>query len=471
LIGENGAGKSTLMRILAGVLPPDAGSIEIDGARYAPSGPAAARAAGVAMIHQELSIAPDLSVEANVMLGRERARGGFVRKVAHRRIVRAVLARLAHGDLDPDARAGDLPIALRQQVEIARALAGDARVIVLDEPTSSLASGEVHRLFTVIRELAARGLAIVYVSHFLEEVREIADTFTVLRDGRAVSEGRVRETTTDAIVRAMVGREPGEMFPRVPHAIGKTVLELQGVSGARSPRGVSLALRRGEIFGLAGLVGAGRSQLLRCIFGLDAVRSGAVRVTELTRSSISAPARTPRASIAQGLGFVSEDRKGEGLALGASIEDNLTMTRLAPYARFGWLALGERRRATERWMQTARVKARSPSQAVGELSGGNQQKVAIARLLHQDADVLLLDEPTRGIDVGTKAEIYRVIGELAARGKSVLVASSYLPELVHVCDTIGVMCRGELVEVRAAERWSEAEIMLRATGAASEASA
>jgi ribose transport system ATP-binding protein len=468
LIGENGAGKSTLMRVLAGVHAPDKGDMRLDGALYAPSSPAAARAAGIAMIHQELSIAPDLSVEGNILLGRERASAGFVRKYHHRRIARECLARLSHGDLDPDARAGDLPIALQQAVEIARALASDARLIVFDEPTSSLGREDSRRLFAVIRELAGQRIGVVYISHFLEEVGEVCDTFTVLRDGRVASEGRMRETSLDEIVRAMVGREIGEMFPRVPHAIGAPLLEIRGLTGARSPsspRSIDLTLRRGEILGLAGLVGAGRSELMRCVFGLDPVKSGEVRVALLTRGR--AGPRSPGASIAERLGMVSEDRKGEGLALSLSIEDNLTLTRLEPYARFGWLALSRRRRAAEAWMERARVKARSAAQSIASLSGGNQQKVAIARLLHQEAELFLLDEPTRGIDVGTKAEIYRVIGQLAAEQKSVLLASSYLPELLHVCDTIAVMCRGEIVEVRAAKDWSEEEVMARATGTSS----
>jgi ribose transport system ATP-binding protein len=465
LIGENGAGKSTLMRVLAGVHAPDGGSMKVEERPYTPSRPADARAAGIAMIHQELAIAPDLSVEANILLGRELARGGIIRKSEHRRIARECLARLAHGELDPGARTGDLPIARQQMVEIARALAADARVIVLDEPTSSLGREDARALFAVIRELSASGIGVVYISHFLEEVREISDTYTVLRDGRVAAEGDMRSASLDDIVRAMVGREIDEMFPRVPHAIGAPLCELRAMSGTRAPRGVTLALRRGEILGLAGLVGAGRSELLRCIFGLDRVRSGEVRVALSPYQRSSTARRSPRASIREGLGMVSEDRKGEGLALALSIEDNVTMTRLDPYARFGWLALGRRRRAAEAWMERARVRADRATQPVAELSGGNQQKVAIARLLHQEAEIFLLDEPTRGIDVGTKAEIYRWIGELAAQGKSVMLASSYLPELMHVCDTIAVMRRGEIVEVRAAEQWTEEDVMRCATGA------
>jgi ribose transport system ATP-binding protein len=464
LIGENGAGKSTLMKILAGVHAPDAGSMEVDGRAYAPSGPAAARGAGVAMIHQELSIAPDLDVEANVLLGQERSRAGFVRRGEQRRVAREALARLSHPDLDLGARAGELPIALQQVVEIARALVSEARVLVLDEPTSSLTREDALRLFEVIRDLRAQGLGLVYISHFLEEVARVSDVYSVLRDGRVVASGEMRDATQDAIVRAMVGRDLGEMFPRVPHEPGEPILELRGLSGLRSPRGVDLVVRRGEILGLAGLVGAGRSELLRCVFGLDAVRSGSVRV-----AAIGPVGESPRRSIARGLGFVSEDRKGEGLATALSIEENLTLTRLAPFSRLGWLSLSRRRRAAREWMDRVRCKAAGPEQAVEALSGGNQQKIAIARLLHQEADVLLLDEPTRGIDVGTKAEIYRLIGELAAQKKAIVLVSSYLPELLGTCDRVGVLCRGELRDVRPVAGWTEEDVMRCATDAAAPA--
>jgi ribose transport system ATP-binding protein len=267
------------------------------------------------------------------------------------------------------------------------------------------------------------------------------------------------EVTLDQIVRLMVGRDLTELFPRVPHEPGEALLDLDALSGEDAPTNVNLTVRRGEILGLAGLVGAGRTELIRCIFGLDKVRSGQVRLHHL-----GAAGRSPRSSIRSGMGFVSEDRKEEGLALGMSIADNLTFTSLSPYGRFGWLSLRRRQAAVRQWMQRIECKAAGPNQAVGELSGGNQQKIAIARLLHQQADLLLFDEPTRGIDIGTKAQIYRLLGELAAANKAVIMVSSYLPELLNVCDRIGVMCRGRLREVRNAKDWSEEQIMHVATG-------
>jgi ribose transport system ATP-binding protein len=453
LVGENGAGKSTLMKILSGAHRPDAGRMTLAGQPYAPSGPLAARRAGVAMIYQELNLAPHLSVEDNIMLGQEAATWGVLRRAQQQPRVRQALDWLGHPDLSPQAIVGELSVGAQQLVEIARALVHDAKLIVFDEPTSSLTQRDTQRLFDVIRRLKSSGLGIIYISHFLEEVRTICDDYAVLRDGRSVGAGPLTGVGENQIVALMVGRNVSELFPHVPHTPGEPLLSLAGLSGRRSPRGVSLELRRGEIFGLAGLVGAGRTELVRCLFGLDAVREGRVTIAGV------APQHSPQARIRAGLGMVSEDRKREGLAQTRSIADNLTYSRLSPYSRFGWLNLRARHAAVTDWMQRMQVKARSPEQAVQDLSGGNQQKVALARVLHQGADVLLLDEPTRGIDVGTKAEIYRLMGELAAQGKAVLFVSSYLTELLAVCDRIGVMSRGQLKEVRMASEWTEESIM------------
>ncbi|MBX9789730.1 MAG: sugar ABC transporter ATP-binding protein [Pirellulales bacterium] len=469
LIGENGAGKSTLMKIVSGVHQPDAGRMTLAGEPYAPRHPADALVRGVAMIYQELNLAPDLSVEANILLGQERSRWGWLQPRAGREVARAALARLSTDDIPLDAPVGRLPIAAQQRVEIARALVGQARVIVFDEPTSSLTEEDTWRLFEVIRELRRAGLAVIYISHFLEEVAEISDTYTVLRDGQSVAAGTLAGTSLGEIVRAMVGRDLTEMFPRVSHAAGASLLELRGLSGRPSPHDVNLTVHRGEIVGLAGLVGAGRSELVRTIFGLTPVERGDVRVASV--SGWTPLGRSARGSIDHGVGLVSEDRKAEGLALELSIADNLTLSRLAPYRRGGLLSLRARRQATSQWMRRMGCRAAGTEQLIGQLSGGNQQKIAIARLLHQDADLLLLDEPTRGIDVGTKAEIYRLIGELAASGKGIILVSSYLPELLGVADRIGVMCRGRLVDVRPTSAWTEDTIMHAATGSRSLAAA
>lgn len=453
LIGENGAGKSTLMKILSGAHAADAGEMLLDGRPYAPAGPHQARLAGVAMIYQELNLAPDLSVEDNIMLGQELHRGGWLRRGAQRRRVRRALDVLGHAELRPETPVRRLSIGAQQLVEIARALVFDARLIVFDEPTSSLTQHDARHLFGVIRKLRKSGLAVIYISHFLEEIRAVADRYTVLRDGHTVGGGRLADVDERQIVALMVGRDVDELFPAVPHTPGEEILSLRGLSGRTIPQGVDLSVRRGEIFGLAGLVGAGRTELLRCMYGLDVVRSGQLRIA----GNVSAA--TPRSRIRSGLGFVSEDRKGEGLAQSLSIADNLTLSSLARYRRLGWLNLKRRAAAVAEWMRRLAIKARDGGQPVRELSGGNQQKIALARVLHQQADVLLLDEPTRGIDVGTKAEIYRLMGQQAAEGKAVVFVSSYLPELLAVCDRVGVMSRGRLREVRPNTQWTEEAIM------------
>lgn len=460
LVGENGAGKSTLMKVLSGAVAADEGQMTLDGQPYQPANPRQARRLGVAMVYQELTLCPDLTVEANILLGLEQTTLGFLKRDQNRQRVREALATLDHPEIHPDTPVADLGPAARQLVEIARGLVIDVRVLVLDEPTSALTQTDAARLFALVRRLRDRGVTIVYISHFLEEVQEIADRFTVLRDGRSVATGSVREFSREAIIQQMVGRSLTEQYPRHPHTIGEPVLELNRVSGLRLPVDVNLTLHRGEILGLAGIIGAGRTELLRAVFALDPVRSGEIRV-----HAVTSPSRSVKQRIREGLGLLSEDRKAEGLALEQSIVDNLTYSRLGPYSRLGLLNRTRWRSAAQSWLQKLRVRYSDMDQPVGDLSGGNQQKVALARLLHQEADILLLDEPTKGVDVGSKAEIYRLIGELAAQGKAVLFVSSYLPELLGVCDRLAVMCRGRVVGVRPATEWQPEQVMALATGA------
>lgn len=455
LIGENGAGKSTLMKVLSGAEQPDSGSMVLDGSEYHPAGPNDARRRGVAMIYQELAVCPDLTVEANVLLGLESASFGFLNKAADREKVRAALAELGHPEIHPEESVASLTPAARQVVEIARAMLTDVKLLVLDEPTSALTQDDAKRLFELVRRLKGRGVTVVYISHFLEEIEAVADRFTILRDGAVVGGGMVGETGRDCIIEMMVGRAVSEQYPRIPRTAGEAVLELSDFQG------VNLTLGRGEILGIAGIVGSGRTELLRAIYGLDPVRRGTVKLHSFLHSEA-----TPTASIERGLGFLSEDRKEEGLSLEQSLADNLALSRLGPYQSLGFLSPSRIRAAAENFLAKLNVKHRDAGQAVGELSGGNQQKIALARLLHQDADVLLLDEPTRGVDVGSKAEIYRLIGELAASGKAVLVVSSYLPELFGVCDRLAVMCRSELTPARDVSSWTPEQAMAAATGAA-----
>jgi ribose transport system ATP-binding protein len=462
LVGENGAGKSTLLKVLAGALPLDEGEILLAGAPYRPRRPEDARRAGVAMVYQELSLCPHLTVAENVLLGVEPARFGFVRRAELARRVAAVLAPLAaEGEppIDPAARVGDLPTAAQQIVEIGRALAqSECRVLILDEPTSSLAAADVERLFAVLRRLRAEGVSILYVSHFLEEVKSIADAYTVLRDGRTAGAGRMEGTDAQTLVEKMAGRAVDTLFPRSVRTPGEVILEVKDLAGAIKPRRASLALRRGEVLGIAGLVGAGRTELLRAVFGLDPVREGTVRVATFT-----GPA-SPAARLAQGVGLLSEDRKGEGLATALSIADNLTLSTLSRLGRAGFVSGPRQRAATARWIDELSIRCQGPEQRVSDLSGGNQQKVALGRLLHHDVDVFLLDEPTRGVDVGSKAQIYALIDRLSLAGKAVLLVSSYLPELLGVCDRIAVMRRGELGPARPARDLAEHAVLLEATG-------
>jgi ribose transport system ATP-binding protein len=453
LLGENGAGKSTLMKVLSGAHPPDAGSMRIGSLPYAPANPHAARSAGVAMIYQELNLAPDLSVEDNIMLGQERSLFGWLCRGDQRRVVRQVLSRLGRPDLPLREPVRNLSVGLQQVTEIARALVGESRVIVFDEPTSSLSGRDVERLFEVIRKLRSEGIGVIYISHFLEEVRNVCDTYCVLRDGATVGRGPLAGTPESTLISLMAGRSIEQLFPKVPHTPGEVLLSIDSLTGPRLPLDVSLDIRRGEIVGIAGLIGAGRTELLRCIMGLDRVRGGEVKVAGVS------PGRGPSRRVAAGIGLVSEDRKAEGLAQSLDITENLTLSRMRPYSRFGWLNLQSRRQVVLDWMARLRVRASGPESPLQNLSGGNQQKVAFARLLHQEADVLLLDEPTRGIDVGTKAEIYRLIGEAAAAGKGVVFVSSYLPELLAVCDRVAVMSRGRVREIRPASQWTEHAVL------------
>jgi ribose transport system ATP-binding protein len=462
LVGQNGAGKSTLMGILSGAIRPDAGTMTLDGQPYQPREPIDARRAGVAMIHQELSLAPHLSVMENIGLGVEPVRHGLIDWGRLRDAATGALAQLGHPEIRPEAMVAGLSPAGQQLVEVARALASGARVVVLDEPTSSLTHGDVERLFALIRLLKAQGLAIVYISHFIEEVKAISDRVVVLRDGANAGGGRTADLSPQMIVERMVGREVEDLYPRTPREPGAALLELSEVQ----PGGATLTLRRGEIVGIAGLLGAGRTRLLRTIFGLEAVRSGRITV-----GMYSGPA-SPSARWAQGVGMLSENRAAEGLAIGLSIADNLTLSHLTDLGPGFFVLPSRQAAAASRWMERIGIRSAGPRQPVGELSGGNQQKVAIARLMHHDVDLLVLDEPTRGIDVGSKAQIYALLdalaggkGDLAARPRAILMVSSYLPELLGLCDRIAVMCRGRLGPARPTSEWTEHSLLMEASGA------
>ncbi len=463
LIGENGAGKSTLMNVLAGLIQADSGTMQVEGSVYSPSSPLDARARGIALIHQELSLFPHLSVAENIMMGIEPARAGVLDRTRLRERANEVLATFNHPEITPEVRVENLSIAARQIVEVCRAIAARARIILMDEPTSSLQRDDVVHLFSVIRKFAAQELTVVYISHFLEEVREIADNFTVLRDGRSVATGSIASVTDDELIAHMVGRPMESLFPERHRSTStEPILEVRDLSAPPAVENATFQLKRGEILGIAGLMGSGRTELVRSLFAIDRPAAGSISVNGRTLNLRRA---TTAQRLADSFAYLSEDRKGEGLALALSIGDNVTMTRFSSCSHFGWVNLSQQRAQTASLLRSLSAKARGADQKVATLSGGNQQKIALARLLHQDADILLLDEPTRGIDIGSKAVVYQTIADCAAKGKAVLMVSSYLPELFGMCDRLAVMSRGRLSETRPINQWTPESVMQAAIGA------
>jgi ribose transport system ATP-binding protein len=458
LIGENGAGKSTLMNVVAGAVQPDEGLMELNGAPYTPFTTMDSRRSGIALVHQELSLAPHLTVAENILMGIETARFGWVDRKRMNRRAGKVLDNFDHPDIKPDTIVGELSTAAQQVVEICRAIAARARIILMDEPTSSLQRHDVEHLFRLIRTLTSDGISIIYISHFLEEVREIADVFTVLRDGKSVASGNINETTDETLILHMVGRPVDNLFPtRRKRPDAEPTIVVNDLAAPPALKRAGFQLAAGEILGIAGLIGSGRSEMVRAIFGIDPAAEGEIVVNGRPAAAVNAK---PAVRLSEGVGYLSEDRKQEGLALNLSVADNLTMTRFSACSRLGWLDLGKQRRQSNDLVQNVGIKMGAVTQPVQTLSGGNQQKIAIARLIYQDADILLLDEPTRGIDIGSRAKIYELIAELADRGKAILMISSYLPELFGMCDRLAVMSRGRLSEARPLDQWTP-ELVLK----------
>ncbi|MGC8743818.1 MAG: sugar ABC transporter ATP-binding protein [Verrucomicrobiia bacterium] len=462
LIGENGAGKSTLMKILSGVHQPDSGRMLLNGSDFKPENPIQSRRAGIAMIYQELSLAPHLTVEENILLGMEPSKYGIINWRQIREKALQALEFFNHPEITPEIKVANLSPASQQLIEIARALAVGCRILVLDEPTSSLTARDVERLFELIRKLKSQGLAVIYISHFIEEVKAVSDRITVLRDGKIAGEGITGQMDVKQIVSLMVGRQIEDLYPRSTRKRGEVLLEINDLAGVVKPSRATINIHRGEVVGIAGLMGAGRTELLRCIFGLDKIKSGEIKV------GLHIGPASPARRWAQGVGFLSEDRKQEGLALSMSIVENITLTRLNKYKRFGFLSLRRQSESVKNWIENLKIRCADPWQPVIELSGGTQQKVALARLLNHDVDLLLLDEPTRGIDVAAKAAIYKLIdqlatGEFGGKPRAILLVSSYLPELLGICDRIAVMCRGYLGEAKSAAEVNEHSLMLEAT--------
>ncbi len=458
ILGENGAGKSTLMKILCGQYLPDAGTVTFCGREIAPSGPQEAERLGLAMIHQELNLVPGLTVAENVFLGHESTTGGFIRRSFMSDQTRDLLDRL-RCDVDPNRIVADLSVAEQQLVEIARALREQARLLVMDEPTAALSDTEIDALFEVIRTLCRQGTPVIYISHRLSEIFAIGDRVTVMRDGHTVGTLEVAETSADELIRLTVGRTIVEQVPKRPVPIGDIVLEVQDLLLHGSTQPITLAVGSGEILGVAGLMGSGRTALARAIFGADTARGGTIHV-----AGRRLPAHAPGSAIAAGLGFLTEDRKQQGLVLQCSVAANITLTILDRISRLGFLGLAGERTQAVQLIERLRIRTASPDQEVSLLSGGNQQKVVLARWLAAHCRVLLFDEPTRGIDVGAKAEIYELIGELVAQGVAVVLISSEMPELLGLADRVAVMYEGGLQDVVPRSEATQERIMELALG-------
>jgi rhamnose transport system ATP-binding protein len=453
LVGENGAGKSTLIKIISGVYEPDGGSILIDGRETWLASPDDARRARVATIYQELLLFPELTVAENIFLGHA-PRAGFRRIdwAAMRAKAESLLASLEIDDLAADQIVGSLTVGHRQRVEILRAVSYDARILIMDEPTASLTEIDVKRLFDMVRRLKARGVGVVYISHRLNEIFEIADRVTVLRDGAYVGARRVAETTSAELVQMMVGRRIENLFPKTAASIGAAVLEARDIMRRPMTKGVSLTVRAGEIVGLAGLVGSGRSEFAQTIFGVTPPESGEIRLMgEMVRID------SPERARAKGIAYVPEDRGVQGLVRPMSVLHNLSLAGLGALSRFGFIDRGAERRLAEEGVVRFSVKTSSVDEVAGRLSGGNQQKIVLGKWLANNPKLLILDEPTRGIDVGAKAEIHRLMSELAGAGVAILMISSELPEVLGMSDRVLVMREGRLVaEFDRADATSEA---------------
>jgi len=457
LVGENGAGKSTLMKILTGVHHQDKGSITYQGRPFRAESPKLAQDAGIAMIYQEFNLALHLPVHTNIFLGHEIRHGYIVSQSDQIKKTQEIFKRLDCG-IDPNTPVSELGVAQRQMVEIARALSLNAKLIIMDEPTAALSEKEAAKLFDVIKSLRQDNVGIIYISHYLEEFNTIGDVYTVLRDGEFVSHGQIKEVNSDQLINMMVGRDIEEMYPKSKHPLGEVIFSVDGLSSSNGTRNVSLEVRSGEIAGIAGLVGAGRTEMLRALFGLD--RSHVKEIT-IYQHKLDSPA--PRTLLRHNVGLLSEDRAGEGLAQTMSLTTNITLATPRKVSHKGIMNHAKARQLSLNAMKQVNVKAESPDQQINQLSGGNQQKVAIARLLAADTEILLLDEPTPGIDVGSKSEIYRIVDRLAAEGKGVIMVSSYLPEIFGMCDSVYVMSRGRLSRKYPIDEIDEDKVMSLAT--------
>lgn len=459
LTGENGAGKSTLSKIIGGLVISDAGVMHFHGQPYQPANRTQAEKLGVRMVMQELNLLPTLTVAENLFLDDMPRRLGWIdRKVLRENAIKA-MAQVGLEAIDPDTLVGDLGIGHQQMVEIARNLAGDCHVLILDEPTAMLTSREVEMLFEQVSRLQARGVSIIYISHRLEELARVAQRIAVLRDGKLVCVEPIARYDSEQLVTLMVGRELGEHIDMGARQIGEVALSVKGLGRAGKVQDVSFQVRRGEIFGISGLIGAGRTELLRLIYGADKADSGSIEVGQPLRE---ATIRSPADAVEQGIALITEDRKGEGLLMSQSISANVALGNMPAISRGGVVSARDELALAQRQVAAMRIRSSSPAQLVSELSGGNQQKVVIGRWLERDCPVMLFDEPTRGIDVGAKFDIYALLGELTRQGRALVVVSSDLRELMLICDRIGVLSAGRLIDTFERDNWTQDQLLAAA---------
>ncbi|GLX68850.1 sugar ABC transporter ATP-binding protein [Paenibacillus glycanilyticus] len=461
LVGENGAGKSTLMKVLTGVYQKDAGTIVYDGAEVEMLSAKAAQKLGISIIHQELNLAPDLTVAQNIYIGREPRRGFrlFLNERELKRKVERLFERL-NMDLDPDEPVSQMTVAKQQMVEIAKALSYDAKVLIMDEPTAALSDSEIDDLFVIIHQLRSSGVGIVYISHRMDELKRITDRITVMRDGRYIDTVPTASVTNEQIIAMMVGREIYDNTKQIRIAeSSETVLEVKGLCRKGALDNISFKLRKGEIVGFAGLIGAGRTEVARAIFGADPIDAG-----EITVHGRKVTLKQPYDAVQAGIGYLSEDRKRYGCIVEMDVKTNVAVASLRQYAnRVGWMNSGQIAKAADRIVELLKVKTPHINQNVKFLSGGNQQKVVIGKWLTQGCDILIFDEPTRGIDVGAKSEIYKLLNDLADRGKSIIMISSELPEIMRMSHRIIVMCEGRITGELDREEATQEQIMRYAT--------
>jgi ribose transport system ATP-binding protein len=461
LVGENGAGKSTLMKVLSGIYARDAGTITYKGQEVEIPTPKAAQDLGISMIHQELNLMNHLTVAQNIFIGREPKRFGGVLldEVALNRQTEELFERM-NLDIDPRIKVADISVAKQQMVEIAKALSYNSEVLIMDEPTAALTDSEIEELFVFIRKLRDQGVGIIYISHRLEELKQITNRITVMRDGHYIDTVDTQETPTDTIINMMVGRTIFEATPELPEDSSQAVvLEVRNLNQGKAVKDVSFTLKRGEILGFAGLMGAGRTEVARAIFGADPIDSG-----EIYMHGEKIQIKSPKDAVAHGIGYLSEDRKQYGLAVGMDVETNVVLASYDKFLGFaGWVNAAKTKETAIHYVDALSIKTPGIKQQVNNLSGGNQQKVVIGKWLTADTEILIFDEPTRGIDVGAKSEIYKLLNDLTRQGKSIIMISSELPEILRMSHRVIVMCEGRITGELPVEEATQEKIMRFAT--------